>query len=145
MYSKKVMEHFQNPHNVGEMDDASAVAEAGNPICGDMMRFYIKVKDDKIDEIKFKTFGCGAAIASSSILTDIAKGKTLEEAFELKKEDIVEALGGLPPNKVHCSILGLDALRHAICEYWRSAGVISEHPECAKMFKEYAEKKADED
>ncbi|MGC9315122.1 MAG: iron-sulfur cluster assembly scaffold protein [bacterium] len=139
MYSKKVMEHFQNPHNVGEIEDASAVAEAGNPICGDMMRFYIKVKDNRIDEIKFKTFGCGAAIASSSILTDIAKGKTLEEAFALEKDDVVEALGGLPPNKVHCSILGLDALRHAICDYWRSEGAVNGHPECAKMFKEYKE------
>lgn len=141
MYSKKVMEHFQNPHNVGELEDASGVAEAGNPICGDMMRFYIKVKDNKIDEVKFKTFGCGAAIASSSVLTDIARGKTLEEAFNLKKDEIVEALGGLPPNKIHCSILGLDALRHAICDYWRKEGELQNHPECAKMFKEYSEKK----
>jgi len=138
------MEHFQNPHNVGELENASAVAEAGNPICGDMMRFSINVVDDKIDEIKFKTFGCGAAIASSSILTDIAKGKTLDEAFALKKDEIVEALGGLPPNKVHCSVLGLDALRHAICDYWRKEGKLDEHPECAKMFKEYAKGEQEE-
>ena len=131
------MKHFQNPHNVGEIEDASAVAEAGNPICGDMMRFYIVVKDDRIDEIKFKTFGCGAAIASSSVLTDIAKGKTLEEAFALNKEEIVEALGGLPPNKIHCSVLGLDALKHAICDYWRKQGEINDHPECKRLFKEF--------
>ena len=138
MYSKKVMEHFMDPHNVGDMDNPSAEAEAGNPICGDMMKFAIKVTDGKIDEIKFKTFGCGAAIASSSVLTDMVKGKTLKEAFDLTKDDVVEELGGLPAHKIHCSVLGIDALRHAICEYWRKQGKLDEHPECARMFSEYS-------
>jgi nitrogen fixation NifU-like protein len=128
------MEHFANPHNVGEIKDASATAEAGNPICGDMMRFYLKIENNIITEITFKTFGCGAAIASSSVLTDIVKGKTLEEAFATTKDKVVEELGGLPPNKVHCSILGVDALKRAICDYWRSKGELDKHPDCTKIF-----------
>jgi len=134
IYSKKVMEHFANPHNVGEIPDATASAEAGNPICGDMMRFYIKVENNIIAEITFKTFGCGAAIASSSVLTDLVKGKTVDEAFAITKDMIVNELGGLPPHKVHCSILGVDALRKAICEYWKKEGKLSEHPDCEKIF-----------
>jgi len=140
MYTKKVIDHFQNPRNVGELEDASAIAEAGNPICGDMMRFSIKVKNNRITDIRFKTFGCGAAIASSSILTEMVMGKTLEEAFDMSKDDIVDALGGLPPHKVHCSILGIDALRHAICDYWRKQGEIDKHPECKKLFVEFKDK-----
>lgn len=134
IYSKKVMEHFANPHNVGEIPDATASAEAGNPICGDMMRFYIKVEDDRIVDITFKTFGCGAAIASSSVLTDLVKGKTVEEAFAITKDMIVQELGGLPPHKVHCSILGVDALRKAICEYWKQEGKLAAHPDCERIF-----------
>lgn len=144
MYSKKVMKHFSEPHNVGEMEDASAVAESGNPICGDMMRFFIKVEDGRIQDIKFKTFGCAAAIASSSVLTDIVKGKTLQEAFEIEKEDIVEELGGLPPAKVHCSVLGVDALKRAICDYWRSQGELDEHPQCEKLFGKEKEEREEE-
>ena len=133
MYSKKVMEHFANPRNVGEIEGASATGDAGNMICGDMMRFDIKVEDGRIADIKFKTFGCAAAIASSSILTVMAKGKTLEEAFALTRKDIVEELDGLPPVKIHCSILGIDALRRAICEYRQKNGGIEAYPECAKL------------
>jgi nitrogen fixation NifU-like protein len=117
MYSQKVIEHFMNPRNVGEIPDADGVGIEGNPVCGDMMYLYIKVKDDRIEDIKFKTFGCAAAIAVSSILTEMVKGKTIEEALKIKKDDIVEELGGLPAQKVHCSVLGLDALKKAIEDY----------------------------
>ncbi|MFN3567541.1 MAG: Fe-S cluster assembly scaffold protein NifU [Caldimicrobium sp.] len=117
MYNEKVLEHFMNPKNVGEIPDADGVGIEGNPVCGDMMYLYIKVKDEKIEEIKFKTFGCAAAIAVSSILTEMVKGKTIDEALKLTKEEIVNELGGLPPQKVHCSVLGLDALKKAIEDY----------------------------
>ena len=117
MYSKIVMEHFKNPRNVGEMEDADGVGEVGNPLCGDMMAMYIKVKDDKIDDIKFQTFGCGAAIAVSSMVTEMAAGKSLDEAMNISKKDVAEALGGLPTNKLHCSNLGADALHMAIQNY----------------------------
>ncbi len=139
LYSKKVMDHFAEPHNVGEIPNASASGDAGNPLCGDMMRFSLKIENNIIVDIKFKTFGCAAAIASSSVLTDMAKGKTLEEAFALTRDNVVEELGGLPPVKIHCSILGLDALRRAICEYWQKSGKLSEHPECIKLFGEPSE------
>jgi len=114
MYSEKVMEHFANPRNVGEIPDADGVGEVGNPDCGDIMRIYIKVKDNIIEEIKFKTFGCGAAIATSSMVTEMAKGKTLEEALMLSNKQVAEALGGLPPIKMHCSNLAADALQAAV-------------------------------
>ncbi|MCL2144652.1 MAG: Fe-S cluster assembly scaffold protein NifU [Endomicrobia bacterium] len=120
-YSEKVMEHFANPRNVGEIKDADGVGEVGNPVCGDMMTFYIKVKDDKLDDVKFKTFGCGAAIAVSSMVAEMAKGKTLDEAMLLTNAQVAEALGGLPPNKMHCSNLGADALHKAI-ENYKSKG-----------------------
>ncbi len=116
-YSKKVIEHFMHPHNMGEMSDPDAEAEVGSPACGDVMRVQIKVKDNRISDIKFKTLGCAAAIASSSVLTDIAKGKTLEQAERISKDDIVKALDGLPPVKIHCSILADDGLRAAIKNY----------------------------
>jgi len=122
MYSEKVMEHFRNPHNVGEIEDADGVGTVGNPICGDMMTMYIKVKDDRIEDIKFKTFGCGAAIATSSMTTELAKGKTLEEAMELTRKDVAEALEGLPPVKMHCSNLAADALHEAIKDYKKRRG-----------------------
>ena len=116
-YTDKVLEHFRNPHNQGVIADADAVGQEGNPQCGDIMKIYLKIKDDKIDDIKFETLGCAAAIAVSSALTDIAKGKTLEEAVAITKNDVVESLGGLPDPKIHCSMLGVDALRQAIKQY----------------------------
>lgn len=117
MYSKTVMEHFRKPRNVGVMEDADGVGEIGNPICGDMMTIYLKIKDEQIDDIKFQTFGCGAAIAVSSMLTEIAKGKTITEAKAITNKDVAEALDGLPKNKLHCSNLGADALHAAIKNY----------------------------
>ena len=117
MYSKKVMEHFRNPKNMGEIKDADGVGTVGNPVCGDIMTIYIKVKDDKIADIKFKTFGCGAAIATSSMITELAKGKTLDEALKITRDDVADELDGLPPIKMHCSNLAADALREAIKDY----------------------------
>jgi nitrogen fixation NifU-like protein len=117
MYTEKVMEHFRNPRNMGEMPDADGVGTVGNPVCGDLMTIYIKVKDDKIADIKFKTFGCGAAIATSSMITELAKGKTLEEALKITRGDVAESLGGLPPIKMHCSNLAADGLHAAIEDY----------------------------
>jgi nitrogen fixation NifU-like protein len=117
MYSEKVLEHFKEPKNVGEIDDADGKGSVGNPVCGDMMTMYIKVEDEKIKDIKFKTFGCGAAIATSSMTTELAKGKTLDEALNISKKDVAEALGGLPPVKMHCSNLAADALHEAIKDY----------------------------
>lgn len=116
-YSKKVMEHFMNPRNVGEIKDADGIGEVGNPICGDMMTFYIKVKDSKLEDVKFKTFGCGAAIAVSSMVSEMAKGKTLDEAMKITNKSVASELGGLPENKLHCSNLGADALHKAIENY----------------------------
>ncbi|HPZ91145.1 MAG: Fe-S cluster assembly scaffold protein NifU [Firmicutes bacterium] len=117
MYSEKVMDHFQNPRNVGEIADADGVGEVGNLRCGDIMRISIKVKDNVIEDIKFRTFGCGAAIATSSMITELVKGKTLEEAEEISNRHVAEALGGLPPVKMHCSNLAADALKAAIADY----------------------------
>ncbi len=117
MYSEKVLDHLRNPRNVGEIEDADGVGSVGNPICGDMMSVYIKVKDDKIDDIKFKTFGCGAAIATTSMTTELAKGKTLDEAMTITRKDVADELGGLPPVKMHCSNLAADALHEAIKDY----------------------------
>jgi nitrogen fixation NifU-like protein len=114
MYSKTVMDHFSNPRNVGEMKEPDGVGEVGNPVCGDMMTIFIKVGDDRIQDIKFLTFGCGAAIAVSSMLTEMAKGKTIEEAKNITNKSVAEALEGLPKNKLHCSNLGADALHMAI-------------------------------
>jgi len=117
MYGKKVMEHFMSPRNVGEIKDADGIGEVGNPVCGDMMTFYIKVKDNKIEDVKFKTFGCGAAIAVSSMVSEMVKGKTLDEAMKVSNKDVAKELGGLPKNKLHCSNLGADALHKAIENY----------------------------
>jgi nitrogen fixation NifU-like protein len=117
MYSDIVMDHFLHPRNVGEIPDADGVGSVGNPVCGDMMTFYIKVKDGRIEDVKFKTFGCGAAIAVSSIVTEMVKGKTLEEAKGITKQQVAEQLGGLPPQKMHCSNLGTEALAAAIADY----------------------------
>jgi len=122
VYSEKVMEHFRKPRNMGEIPDADGVGTVGNPVCGDMMTVYIKVKENHIDDIKFKTFGCGAAIATSSMVTELAKGKTLEEAKKIGRSDVAESLGGLPKVKMHCSNLAADALHAAIEDYEKRKG-----------------------
>jgi len=116
-YTEKVMDHFRNPRNMGEMKDADAMGEVGNPTCGDMSYIYIKVEGDKIKNISFQTFGCAAAIATSSMVTEMAKGKTLEEAMEITRNDVAEALDGLPPIKMHCSNLAADGLHDAIKKF----------------------------
>ena len=118
-YSEKVMEHFANPHNVGELEDADGVGEVGNPACGDIMKMYIKVEDDVIVDTRFKTFGCGAAIATSSMATDLIKGKRVEEALQVTNKAVAEALGGLPKQKLHCSVLAEEAIQAAIDDYLR--------------------------
>jgi len=122
MYSEKVLDHFRNPRNVGEIEDPDGVGTVGNPVCGDVMSIYIKVNDDKIEDIKFRTFGCGAAIATTSMTTELAKGKTLDEAMEITREKVAEKLGGLPPVKMHCSNLAADALHEAIEDYRKKKG-----------------------
>jgi len=122
MYTDKVMDHFTNPRNVGEIQDADGVGMVGNPICGDVMKITIKVEGDRIKDAKFKTFGCGAAIAVSSMVTELVLGKTLEEALEISNKAVADALGGLPPKKMHCSNLGADALRKAIEDYLEKQG-----------------------
>ena len=117
VYSDKVMEHFANPRNVGEIVDADGIGKVGNPQCGDVMWLYIKVKDNIITDIKFKTFGCGAAIATSSMITELARGKTIEEAKKISRSDVADELGGLPAVKMHCSNLAADALKEAIKDY----------------------------
>jgi nitrogen fixation NifU-like protein len=117
MYTEKVMDHFQHPRNVGEIEDADGIGEVGNPTCGDMMTIYIKVEDDIVKDIKFKTFGCGAAIATSSMITELAIGKTVDEAYDISRNDVAGALDGLPPVKMHCSNLAADALQAAIEDY----------------------------
>lgn len=123
IYSDKVMEHFQNPRNVGEIEDANGVGEVGNAKCGDIMKIYLKVEDDIIKDVKFKTFGCGSAIASSSMATELIKGKTLDEAWELTNKAVAEALDGLPPVKMHCSVLAEEAIHKAINDYRAKNGL----------------------
>ena len=123
IYSDKVMDHFTNPRNVGEIKDADGIGEVGNPVCGDMMTFYIKVKDNRLEDVKFKTFGCGAAIAVSSITSEMAKGKTLEEAVKITPSLVAKELEGLPKNKFHCSNLGAQALTKAIRDYANKKGI----------------------
>ena len=117
MYSEKVMEHFKYPRNMGEMKNPDGVGTEGNPTCGDVMTLYIKVKENKIADVKFQTYGCAAAISVSSLLTEMIKGKTISQVLKIKSEDVVKALGGLPQIKYHCSVLGLEALRAAIADY----------------------------
>ena len=129
MYSQTVMNHFKKPRNVGVIEDADGVGEVGNPLCGDMMTIYLKIEDDRINDIKFQTFGCGAAIAVSSMLTELAEGRSLEEAKAITNKDVAAALEGLPKNKLHCSNLGADALHMAIKDYEdRKAGKPREEP-----------------
>lgn len=122
-YSEKVMDHFRNPRNVGEISNPDGVGEVGNPKCGDIMKIYLKVNDDVISDVKFKTFGCGSAIASSSIATELIKGKTVEQAWDLTNKAVAEALDGLPPIKMHCSVLAEEAIHKAINDYRKSKGL----------------------
>ena len=121
-YSEKVMEHFRNPRNVGEIEDPDGIGHVGNPVCGDIMELYIKVKDNIIADAKFKTFGCGAAIATSSMVTELVKGKSVDEALKISNRAVAEALGGLPPVKMHCSVLAEEALKSAIDDYLMKQG-----------------------
>lgn len=123
LYSDKVLEHFANPHNVGEIPDADGVGEVGNAKCGDIMKMYLKIKDGVIEDAKFKTFGCGAAIATSSMATDMIKGSTIDEALKLSNQAVVEALDGLPASKIHCSVLAEQAVKAALADYYRKNGV----------------------
>jgi len=116
-YSQKVMDHFMNPRNVGEIPDADGIGQVGNPVCGDIMKMYLKIKDNVITDVKFKTFGCGAAVATSSMATELVMGKTLEEALEISNKTVAEALNGLPPVKMHCSNLAEQAIKAAIDDY----------------------------
>ncbi|OGY43130.1 MAG: hypothetical protein A3J62_03455 [Candidatus Buchananbacteria bacterium RIFCSPHIGHO2_02_FULL_38_8] len=136
-YTEEVLKHFRNPHNQGQIPNADAIGEVGNPLCGDIMKIYLKInktegkpdlENDKIEDIKFETLGCAAAIACSSILTDMAKGKNLQEAFDIKKTDIVNGLGDLPPIKVHCSVLASDGLKVAIQNYLKKYQVLDNYP-----------------
>ncbi len=122
LYSEKVMDHFRNPRNTGDMENPDGIGHVGNPVCGDIMELYIKVEDDIITDAKFKTFGCGAAIATSSIVTEMVKGKSIDEALEISNKAVVEALDGLPPVKIHCSVLAEEALKAAIEDYLEKTG-----------------------
>jgi nitrogen fixation protein NifU and related proteins len=126
MYSEKVMQHFKKPQNMGEIPDADGVGSVGNPTCGDLMTMYIKVKDDRIEDVKFKTYGCGAAIATSSMTTELAKGKTIDEAMKISRASVADSLGGLPPVKMHCSNLAADALHAAIEDYQKKQKIKKE-------------------
>ena len=127
LYSEKVMDHFENPRNVGKMPDADGIGEVGNAKCGDIMRMYIKVRDDVITDVKFNTFGCGSAIASSSIATEVIKGKTIDDALKITNKDVVDALGGLPAYKLHCSVLAEEAFKSAIKDYYDRNGIAYDH------------------
>jgi len=123
MYSEKVMDHFANPRNVGELENANAIGEVGNAKCGDIMKIYMNIEDNIIKEVSFKTFGCGAAVATSSMATEMVKGKTIEEALKLTNKAVMEALDGLPPAKVHCSVLAEEAINAAIYDYYKRQGI----------------------
>ena len=123
IYSDKVMDHFANPRNVGELENADGIGEVGNPKCGDIMKMYIKVENNVLTDVKFKTFGCGAAIATSSMATELIKGKTIDEALKLTNKAVLEALDGLPPVKVHCSVLAEQAIKAAISDYYTHKGI----------------------
>ncbi|NYB75950.1 Fe-S cluster assembly scaffold protein NifU [Sedimentibacter hydroxybenzoicus DSM 7310] len=124
MYTEAVMDHFRNPRNVGSMENADGVGQVGNPKCGDIMKIYLKINDETIEDVKFETFGCGSAIASSSMATELIKGKSINEAVELTNKAVVEALGGLPPVKVHCSVLAEQAVKSALFDYAQKTGKV---------------------
>ena len=123
LYSEKEMDHFQNPRNVGEIENADGIGEVGNPTCGDIMRMYLKIDNDIITDVKFKTFGCGSAIASSSMATEMIKGKNIKEALDLSNKAVVEALDGLPARKIHCSVLAEEAIKSALVDYYEKNGL----------------------
>ena len=123
LYSEKVMDHFRNPRNVGVLEDANGIGEVGNPVCGDIMKIYLKIEDDMIRDVRFETFGCGSAIASSSIATELIKGKPLGEALALTNKAVAEALDGLPAHKLHCSVLAEEAIKAAIRDYYDRSGI----------------------
>lgn len=129
MYSKKVMDHYEHPRNVGEIVEADGIGKVGNPVCGDIMKIYLKIEDNVITDVKFKTFGCGAAIATSSISTELVKGKTVEEALEITNKRVVDELDGLPPAKMHCSVLAEEAIKDAIANYYAKKGMSKEEIE----------------
>ena len=133
MYSEKVIDHFSNPRNVGEIENADGVGQVGNAKCGDIMKMYLKIKDNVIQDVKFETFGCGSAIASSSIATEMIKGRTLEDALALTNQEVVDALGGLPAHKLHCSVLAEEAVKSAVKDYYDRNGIAydkSKFPAC---------------
>jgi nitrogen fixation NifU-like protein len=130
MYSEKVMDHFMNPRNVGEIADADGVGQVGNAKCGDIMKMYLKIKNGVITDVKFKTFGCGAAVATSSMATELVKGKTIDEALKITNKAVAEALDGLPPVKMHCSNLAEEAIKAAITDYKRRKGLIEDDGDC---------------
>lgn len=133
LYSEKVMDHFTNPRNVGKIDDADGVGEVGNAKCGDIMKMYLKIKDDRIEDVKFETFGCGSAIASSSMATELIKGKTIEEALAVTNKQVVDALGGLPAYKLHCSVLAEESIKAAVKNYYDRNNIPYDHskfPDC---------------
>ena len=133
MYSDKVMDHFANPRNVGELEDANAVGEVGNAKCGDIMKMYMKIEDGVIEDVKFKTYGCGAAVATSSMATEMVKGKTVEEALALTNRAVADALDGLPPVKMHCSVLAEEAIKSALKDYYDKNGIAydpGQFPDC---------------
>mgnify|MGYP004495832197 FL=1 len=142
MYSEKVMDHFANPRNVGEIENANAVGEVGNAVCGDIMKIYMDIEDNIIKDVKFKTFGCGAAIATSSMATEMVKGKTVDEALELTNKAVMDALDGLPPEKIHCSVLAEQAIQAALEDYSKKTGIKLKTNakcdfDCAKCHKEH--------
>ncbi len=133
LYTDIVMDHFMNPRNVGSIENADGVGEVGNAKCGDIMKMYLKIKDDKIEDVKFETFGCGSAIASSSMATEMIRGKTIEEALAVTNKDVVDALGGLPAHKLHCSVLAEEAVKSAVNDYYDKNGIAYDKkmfPEC---------------
>ncbi len=133
LYSEKVMDHFKNPRNVGVIEDADGVGEVGNAKCGDIMKIYLKIENDVITDVKFETFGCGSAIASSSMATELIKGKPISDALELTNKAVTEALGGLPKHKIHCSVLAEEAIKNALRDYYEKNGIEYDHsifPDC---------------
>ena len=133
LYSEKVMDHFRNPRNVGVIENADGVGEVGNPVCGDIMKIYLKIRDDTIADVKFETFGCGSAIASSSMATELIKGKPISDALQLTNKAVTDALGGLPAHKLHCSVLAEEAIKAALQDYYEKNGIEYDHsqfPDC---------------
>ena len=133
LYSEKVMDHFRNPRNVGVIENADGVGEVGNPVCGDIMKIYLKIRDDTIADVKFETFGCGSAIASSSMATELIKGKPISDALQLTNKAVTQALGGLPAHKLHCSVLAEEAIKAALQDYYEKNGIEYDHsqfPDC---------------